>query len=103
MHLYADYLSCTRPTNMKIIHNLLLAFLGTRHVHASPRFTALHSISQQLDTTTPTAPGYTFLYTANITISDGIDFGTSPFNHRTVYPITGGSFLGPRLNGNHSN
>lgn len=50
--------------------------------------------------TTPTAPGYTFLYSANASIADGIDFGTSPYNHRIAYPITGGQFNGPNLTGN---
>lgn len=49
--------------------------------------------------TTPATPGYTFLYSANATISDGIDFGTSPYNHRIAYPITGGEFNGPNLTG----
>lgn len=52
--------------------------------------------------TTPTAPGYTFLYSANATIADGIDFGTSPYNHHIAYPITGGEFNGPNLTGNGS-
>lgn len=49
--------------------------------------------------TTPSAPGYTFLYSANASIADGIDFGTSPYNHRIAYPITGGEFNGPNLTG----
>lgn len=50
--------------------------------------------------TIPSAPGYTFLYSANASISDGIDLGTSPYNHRIAYPITGGGFNGPNMTGN---
>lgn len=52
--------------------------------------------------TTPSAPGYIFLYSANASISDGIDFGTSPYNHRIAYPITGGDFNGPKLSGKYA-
>lgn len=62
---------------------------------ASPRL--LHEAISNV--TTPATPGYSFLYSANASISDGIDFGTSPYNHRIAYPITGGEFNGPNLTG----
>lgn len=41
----------------------------------------------------------TYLFTANITTSSTISIGTTPFGERVFDPITGGSFSGPRLEG----
>jgi hypothetical protein len=69
------------------------------HVYPSPVRSPPPLQEANSNITTPTAPGYTFLYSANASITDGIDFGTSPYNHRIVYPITGGEFNGPNLTG----
>lgn len=71
------------------------------HVASSPLASPqlLHEAISNV--TTPATPGYSFLYSANASISDGIDFGTSPYNHRIAYPITGGEFNGPNLTGNY--
>lgn len=69
------------------------------HVASSPLSSPqlLHGAISNV--TTPATPGYSFLYSANASISDGIDFDTSPYNHRIAYPITGGEFNGPNLTG----
>ncbi|KAH8763234.1 hypothetical protein F5883DRAFT_423234 [Diaporthe sp. PMI_573] len=73
------------------------------HVYPSPVRSPPPLQEANSNITTPTAPGYTFLYSANASITDGIDFGTSPYNHRIVYPITGGEFNGPNLTGTFLN
>lgn len=51
------------------------------------------------NTTTPSAPGLTYLYTLNCTLGTSIDIGDGPKGQRVAIPITGGSFAGPRLSG----
>lgn len=51
------------------------------------------------NTTTPSAPGLTYLYTLNCTLGTSIDIGNGPKGQRVAIPITGGSFAGPRLSG----
>lgn len=48
---------------------------------------------------TPPAPGLTFLYSLNCTLGASVNVGTGPRGSRTVIPITGGTFTGPRLTG----
>lgn len=85
----------------KILLNFWLVLISSQVTHivssplASPQL--LHETISNV--TTPATPGYSFLYSANASISDGIDFGTSPYNHRIAYPITGGEFNGPNLTG----
>jgi hypothetical protein len=47
----------------------------------------------------PKAPTFTYLYTANLTLSKPIDMGTGPMGGRRMIPFTGGTFSGPKLNG----
>ncbi|KAI1334454.1 hypothetical protein F5Y15DRAFT_289832 [Xylariaceae sp. FL0016] len=53
----------------------------------------------QLALADPTPPGLTYLYTVNATLGTSIDVGTGPEGQRTVIPITGGTFSGPKLSG----
>ncbi|KEY73872.1 hypothetical protein S7711_06082 [Stachybotrys chartarum IBT 7711] len=48
---------------------------------------------------TPPAPGLTFLYSLNCTLGASVNVGAGPRGSRTVIPITGGTFTGPRLTG----
>lgn len=48
---------------------------------------------------TPAAPGLTYLYSLNCTLGQALPVGAGPHGTRTVIPITGGSFSGPRLSG----
>ena len=48
---------------------------------------------------TPTPPTLTYLYSLNCTLGTSINVGTGPHGTRTVIPITGGTFAGPRLSG----
>ena len=41
----------------------------------------------------------TLLFTANVTAAAGIVIGPLPQGNRVAYPLTGGTFTGPRLNG----
>ena len=86
----------------RLLSSFLLALMGGQviHVATSPVQPPPPLNEANSNVTTPTAPGYTFLYSANASIADGIDFGTSPYNHRIAYPITGGEFNGPNLTGN---
>lgn len=47
----------------------------------------------------PAPPSLTFLYSLNATLDAGIDVGRGPKGTRTVIPITGGEFKGPKLSG----
>lgn len=49
--------------------------------------------------TTPSAPGLEYLYTAFAEIEPGIFNSQTAKGLRTAYPIVGGNFTGPRLNG----
>ncbi|KAL2165661.1 hypothetical protein VTG60DRAFT_4065 [Thermothelomyces hinnuleus] len=46
---------------------------------------------------TPAAPGLTYLYSLNCTLGQALPVGAGPHGTRTVIPITGGTFSGPRL------
>ncbi|KAK4149242.1 hypothetical protein C8A00DRAFT_38163 [Chaetomidium leptoderma] len=48
---------------------------------------------------TPAAPGLTYLYSLTCTLGQALDVGKGPHGTRTVIPITGGTFSGPRLSG----
>ncbi|KAK3985310.1 hypothetical protein QBC44DRAFT_362395 [Cladorrhinum sp. PSN332] len=48
---------------------------------------------------TPKAPGLTYLYSLNCTLGTPLAVGQGPHGTRTVIPITGGTFTGPRLSG----
>lgn len=48
----------------------------------------------------PSKPDLTYLFKVNITTAPSISIGTTPFGERGFNPITGGSFSGPRLQGN---
>lgn len=50
-------------------------------------------------TSTPTPPGLTYLYTANVTLSPAIEIGDGPRGFRVAIPIIGGTFTGPKLKG----
>lgn len=49
----------------------------------------------------PKAPGLTFLYSLNCTLGDSLSVGKGPEGDRVVIPITGGTFSGPRINGDY--
>lgn len=51
------------------------------------------------NTTTPVAPGLTYLYTLNCTLAPPYIIGATPKGFRVAIPITGGYFNGPRLSG----
>lgn len=50
----------------------------------------------------PPAPALTWLYTANLTFDTNVTIGQTALGRRGVWPIKGGSFAGPQLNGNAS-
>lgn len=52
--------------------------------------------------TTPKPPTTTFLYSINITMSAPLDIGTTATGSRSILPIAGGTFSGPKLSGNVS-
>jgi len=47
----------------------------------------------------PPAPGLVFLYTLYADCAQGIQVGNAPKGARTIFPILGGNFTGPRLSG----
>lgn len=47
----------------------------------------------------PAKPNLTYLFTVNITTTPSLPIGTTPMGNRQFAPITGGSFSGPRLQG----
>jgi hypothetical protein len=49
--------------------------------------------------TAATAPGLTFLYSANSSIATPIVYGATPKGTRIAIPLTGGVFSGPKMNG----
>ncbi|KAK1752864.1 hypothetical protein QBC47DRAFT_430933 [Echria macrotheca] len=48
---------------------------------------------------TPKTPGLTFLYSLNCSLGTSLPVGLGPEGTRTVIPITGGSFKGPKIAG----
>ncbi len=50
-------------------------------------------------TTPPKPPTLTWLYTCNATLGTPINVGAGPKGQRTVIPITGGTFAGPKISG----
>lgn len=48
---------------------------------------------------TPPVPGYEFLYSLNCTLAPSFSVGDGPRGPRTVIPITGGTFEGPKIKG----
>ncbi|KAK6082916.1 hypothetical protein SCUP515_02150 [Seiridium cupressi] len=48
---------------------------------------------------TPNPPGFTYLFTANVTLEPAIDMGVGPYGQRVAIPIIGGTFNGPNMNG----
>jgi hypothetical protein len=40
-----------------------------------------------------------FLYKITLTLDPGIEFGKTPVGTRVVYPVTGGTFEGPKIKG----
>ncbi|KAK4182486.1 hypothetical protein QBC35DRAFT_395888 [Podospora australis] len=48
---------------------------------------------------TPKSPSLNFLYSLNCTLGPALQVGGGPIGTRTVIPITGGTFSGPRLSG----
>ncbi|KAK8015346.1 hypothetical protein PG990_008642 [Apiospora arundinis] len=57
----------------------------------------------QAQSVEPKAPTLSFLYSMNCTVDQAVNIGASPLYNRTAYPITGGTFTGPRLNGTIAN
>jgi hypothetical protein len=53
----------------------------------------------QADKKPPAAPGLSYLYSLNCTLAPPIAVGSGPHGTRTVIPIVGGTFSGPKLNG----
>lgn len=49
---------------------------------------------------TPKPPTLEYLYSINITMTPPIDIGPTAIGDRGILPITGGTFWGPKLNGN---
>lgn len=47
----------------------------------------------------PTPPSLTYLYSVNLTMPAGTDLGQVPYGSRALLPISGGTFAGPKLNG----
>ena len=49
----------------------------------------------------PQPPPLTYLYTVNLTIPSNVSLqmGTTPLGRRGVWAITGGTFSGPKMNG----
>lgn len=61
--------------------------------------TTLCAVTALAQTTPPAPPTLTYLYTLNCTLGQSLPIGTGPRGSRTVIPITGGAFSGPKLNG----
>ncbi|EAQ92020.1 hypothetical protein CHGG_00255 [Chaetomium globosum CBS 148.51] len=59
----------------------------------------LASVTSIASAATPAAPGLTYLYSLNCTLGQALPVGAGPHGTRTVIPITGGTFSGPRLSG----
>ena len=47
----------------------------------------------------PAPPGLTYLYSLNCTLAASLPVGAGPHGTRTVIPIVGGTFSGPRMSG----
>lgn len=56
-------------------------------------------VSRIFAQTPPPAPGFTYLYTSNVTLSTAIANGVGSNGPRVTIPIIGGTVEGPRLNG----
>ena len=67
--------------------------IGYKVFFAFSVFTGIFAQSQ------PKAPGLTYLYTANITLGETIDYGDGPHGHRSLSIDVGGTFSGPILKG----
>lgn len=76
---------------MKSLAVLLLAFVAA--VSATP------AAAPPGPPKPPTPPKLTHLLTAKVTASGPIEIGPQPGGIRRVYPITGGTFTGPKMNG----
>ena len=59
----------------------------------------LASVASIASATTPATPGLTYLYSLNCTLGQALPVGEGPRGTRTVIPITGGTFSGPKLSG----
>jgi len=42
---------------------------------------------------------YEFLFDLTATLDEPIKIGQTPFGERVIYPVTGGSFEGPKIKG----
>lgn len=59
----------------------------------------LASIASIASAATPATPGLTYLYSLNCTLGQALPVGAGPHGTRTVIPITGGTFSGPKMSG----
>jgi len=90
---------------MKSFTVLLLAFVAA--VSATPAASASASASSSATPVVapsslpkpPPPPKLIHLLTAAVTASGPIDIGPQPGGSRIIYPVTGGTFSGPKMNG----
>jgi len=91
---------------MKSFTVLLLAFVAA--VSATPAASASASVSSAATPAAvappgppkpPTPPKLTHLLTAAVTAGGPIEIGAQSGGERIIYPITGGTFSGPKMNG----
>jgi hypothetical protein len=59
----------------------------------------LASVASIASAATPATPGLTYLYSLNCTLGEALPVGEGPRGTRTVIPITGGTFSGPKMTG----
>ena len=60
---------------------------------------ATAALSQDLAKTKPKAPNLSLLFSANLTLAEPIDIGTTPFGQQLIVSIKDGKFWGPKFEG----
>ncbi|KAK3376290.1 hypothetical protein B0T24DRAFT_699699 [Lasiosphaeria ovina] len=80
-------------STLTLLCGVSTALIGSVRAQTDSTGTAAASKAQH---SAPT-PGLTYLYSLNCSLGAGIPVGTGPVGIRTVIPITGGVFSGPRL------
>tara|TARA_R110002060_G_scaffold40860_8_gene52244 strand:- start:272 stop:658 length:387 start_codon:yes stop_codon:yes gene_type:complete len=78
---------------------LYLSFQQSENMIGYKVFFALSVFTGIFAQPQPKAPGLTYLYTANITLGETIDYGDGPHGHRSFSIDVGGTFSGPILKG----
>jgi len=83
---------------------LKLSALAVRAIALGGMFISLQTLplpvaAQPAPTTTPAPPTLEFVFEEIVTLGADVHVGTTPWGHRNIVPITGGTFKGPHIKG----